>query len=138
MGAKIAGVRDQFPKLKLIGSIHISDPEEEFASSFLARSAKVFLAAVNKVAPPWSTNFQDNGRFAAGMSRKEMMKRFREYMMARLRCLLHIVPKCRGAKEDPQQHPEVKDLSELDQPNGFLLTSKLPAMPRSASGRRIV
>lgn len=40
-----------------------------------------FLAAVNKVAPIWSTNFQDNGRFAAGMSRKEMMKRFREHMM---------------------------------------------------------
>lgn len=43
---------------------------------------KDFLAAVNKVAPIWSTNFQDNGRFAAGMSRKEMMKRFREHMMA--------------------------------------------------------
>ena len=39
MGAKIAGVRDQFPKLKLIGSIHVSDPEEEFASSFLAQAA---------------------------------------------------------------------------------------------------
>jgi hypothetical protein len=39
MGAKIAGMGDRFPKLKLIGSIHISDPEEEFASSFLARSA---------------------------------------------------------------------------------------------------
>ena len=33
---------------------------------------------------------------------------------------------------------EVKDLSELDQPNGLLVTSELPAMPRSASGRRIV
>ncbi|KAF9728657.1 gag protein [Paraphaeosphaeria minitans] len=42
---------------------------------------KDFLAAGNKVAPIWSTNFQDNGRFAAGMSRKEMMKRFREHMM---------------------------------------------------------
>lgn len=42
---------------------------------------KDFLAAVNKVAPIWSTNFQDNGRFATGMSRKEMMKRFREHMM---------------------------------------------------------
>ena len=42
---------------------------------------KDFLAAVNKVAPIWSTNFQDNGRFAAGMTRKEMMKRFREHMM---------------------------------------------------------
>ena len=41
-----------------------------------------FLTAVNQVAPIWSTNFQDNGRFAAGMSRKEMMKRFREHMMA--------------------------------------------------------
>ncbi|PVH91567.1 hypothetical protein DM02DRAFT_606418 [Periconia macrospinosa] len=44
---------------------------------------KDFLAAVNKVAPIWSTNFQDNGRFATGMShQKEMMKRFREHMMA--------------------------------------------------------
>lgn len=42
---------------------------------------KDFLAAVNKVAPIWSINFQDNGRLAAGMSRKEMMKRFREHMM---------------------------------------------------------
>lgn len=44
-------------------------------------TTKDFLAAVNKVAPIWSTNFQENGRFAAGMSRKEMMKRFREHMM---------------------------------------------------------
>ena len=43
---------------------------------------KDFLVAVNKVAPIWSTNFQDNGRLAASMSRKEMMKRFREHMMA--------------------------------------------------------
>jgi hypothetical protein len=42
---------------------------------------KDFLAAVNKVAPIWSTNFQDNGRLTAGMTRKEMMKRFREHMM---------------------------------------------------------
>jgi hypothetical protein len=42
---------------------------------------KDFLVAVNKVAPMWSINFQDNGRLAAGMSRKEMMKRFREHMM---------------------------------------------------------
>ena len=42
---------------------------------------KDFLAAVNKVAPIWSTNFQDNGRFATSISRKEMMKRFREYII---------------------------------------------------------
>jgi hypothetical protein len=42
---------------------------------------KDFLDAVNKVAPIWSTNFQDNGRFAAGMNRKEMIQRFREHMM---------------------------------------------------------
>jgi hypothetical protein len=47
MGAEIAGVRDQFPKLKLIGSIHISDPEEEFASSFLARAASKNIARLN-------------------------------------------------------------------------------------------
>ena len=33
--------------------------------------------------------------------------------------------------------PEVKHLSELDQANGLLLTSKLPAMLRSASGHRM-
>jgi hypothetical protein len=43
---------------------------------------KDFLAAVNKVAPVWATAFQDYGRYAAGMTRKEMMKRFREHMMA--------------------------------------------------------
>lgn len=42
---------------------------------------KDFIDAVNKVAPIWSTNFQDNGRFAAGMNRKEMIQRFREHMM---------------------------------------------------------
>lgn len=42
---------------------------------------KDFIDAVNKVAPIWSTNFQDNGRFAAGMDRKEMIQRFREHMM---------------------------------------------------------
>ena len=42
---------------------------------------KDFLVAVNKVAPIWSINFQDNGRLTTGMSRKEMMKRFREHMM---------------------------------------------------------
>src|SRR6478735_1675453 len=43
---------------------------------------KDFLVAVNKVAPVWATAFQDYGRYAAGMTRKEMMKRFREHMMA--------------------------------------------------------
>ncbi|KAF9730028.1 hypothetical protein PMIN01_11961 [Paraphaeosphaeria minitans] len=33
--------------------------------------------------------------------------------------------------------PEGKDLSEMDQPNVLLPTTKLQAMPRSASGRRI-
>jgi hypothetical protein len=42
---------------------------------------KDFIDAVNKVAPIWSINFQDNGRFAAGMDRKEMIQRFREHMM---------------------------------------------------------
>lgn len=42
---------------------------------------KDFLAAINKVAPVWATAFQDNGRYATGMTRKEMMKRFREHMM---------------------------------------------------------
>jgi hypothetical protein len=40
-----------------------------------------FIDAVNKVAPIWSTTFQDNGRFATGMDRKEMIQRFREHMM---------------------------------------------------------
>jgi hypothetical protein len=42
---------------------------------------KDFIDAVNKAAPIWSTNFQDNGRFAVGMTRKEMIQRFREHMM---------------------------------------------------------
>jgi hypothetical protein len=42
---------------------------------------KDFIDAVNKAAPIWSTNFQDNGRFAVGMTRKEMILRFREHMM---------------------------------------------------------
>jgi hypothetical protein len=42
---------------------------------------KDFIDAVNKVAPIWSTNFQDNGRFAAGMDRKEIIQRFREHIM---------------------------------------------------------
>ena len=41
---------------------------------------KDFIDAVNKVAPIWSTTFQDNGRFATGMDRKEMIQRFREHM----------------------------------------------------------
>ncbi|KAG9377556.1 hypothetical protein A1F94_011959 [Pyrenophora tritici-repentis] len=49
--------------------------------SQLSTTTKDFLAAVNKTAPIWATNFQDNGRGAVGMSRKEMMKRFREHMM---------------------------------------------------------
>jgi len=42
---------------------------------------KDFLVAVKEVAPIWSTIFQENGRFAPGMSRREMMKRYREYMV---------------------------------------------------------
>lgn len=41
---------------------------------------KDFLQAVNKAAPMWAAAFQNNGRFNPSMTRKEMMKRFREYM----------------------------------------------------------
>ena len=41
---------------------------------------KDFLLAVIKVAPMWATNFQDTGRFNPLITRKEMMKRFREHM----------------------------------------------------------
>ncbi|KAK1912631.1 hypothetical protein P3342_004567 [Pyrenophora teres f. teres] len=42
---------------------------------------KDFIVSVHKIAPIWTTNFQDNGRSKRGMTRKEMMSRFREYMM---------------------------------------------------------
>ncbi|KAK7178337.1 hypothetical protein PSPO01_15614 [Paraphaeosphaeria sporulosa] len=42
---------------------------------------KDFLVAVNKVAPIWATAFQDYSRYAAGMTRKEIIKRFQEYIM---------------------------------------------------------
>ncbi|KAI8942930.1 hypothetical protein NX059_000968 [Plenodomus lindquistii] len=42
---------------------------------------KDFLTSVNKVANVWATTFQDSGRYQPGMNRKEMMKRYREYMM---------------------------------------------------------
>lgn len=42
---------------------------------------KDFLLAVNKIAPMWSINFQDHGRFEDRITRKEMMKRFREHLM---------------------------------------------------------
>jgi hypothetical protein len=41
---------------------------------------KDFLSAVAKIAPIWATTFQDTGRFEPLMSRREMMKRFREHM----------------------------------------------------------
>ncbi|KAK7184237.1 hypothetical protein PSPO01_09614 [Paraphaeosphaeria sporulosa] len=37
---------------------------------------KDFLVAVNKVAPVWATAFQDYGRYAAGITRKEIIKQF--------------------------------------------------------------
>ncbi|KAI1676615.1 gag-pre-integrs multi-domain protein [Pyrenophora tritici-repentis] len=49
--------------------------------SQLDAMSKDFLVAVQKTAPIWAVNFQENGRWAAGMSRKEMMNRFREHMM---------------------------------------------------------
>jgi hypothetical protein len=39
-----------------------------------------FISAVAKVATIWATNFQDTGRFEPLMSRREMVKRFREHM----------------------------------------------------------
>lgn len=39
-----------------------------------------FLDAVMKVAPTWAAIFQDHGRREDTMTRKEMMKRFREHM----------------------------------------------------------
>ncbi|KAL5372452.1 hypothetical protein PMIN06_012139 [Paraphaeosphaeria minitans] len=39
-----------------------------------------FLDSVMKIAPTWATTFQDYGRREQNMTRKEMMKRFREHM----------------------------------------------------------
>lgn len=39
-----------------------------------------FLDSVMKIAPTWATTFQDYGRREDGMTRKDMMKRFREHM----------------------------------------------------------
>lgn len=39
-----------------------------------------FLDAVMKVAPTWATIFQDHGRREKSITRKDMMKRFREHM----------------------------------------------------------
>lgn len=39
-----------------------------------------FLDAVMKVAPTWTTIFQDHGRREKSITRKDMMKRFREHM----------------------------------------------------------
>jgi len=41
---------------------------------------KDFIEGVNKVASPWTTAFQDRGRFDPDLTRKDMMRRFREYM----------------------------------------------------------
>lgn len=39
-----------------------------------------FLRAIIKVAPTWEISFKDQGRREANMTRKEMMKRFRDHM----------------------------------------------------------
>ena len=39
-----------------------------------------FLRAIIKVAPTWEVTFKENGRREKNMTRKEMMKRFREHM----------------------------------------------------------
>jgi hypothetical protein len=39
-----------------------------------------FIVAIMKVAPTWGVSFQEHGRRDATMTRKEMMKRFREHM----------------------------------------------------------
>jgi len=41
---------------------------------------KDFLTAILKAAPTWGVSFQETGRREANMTRKEMMKRFREHM----------------------------------------------------------
>lgn len=40
-----------------------------------------FIAAVNKIAPMWAATFLANGKDQPGMDRKDMMRRFREYML---------------------------------------------------------
>jgi hypothetical protein len=42
---------------------------------------KDFIVAVWDIAPTWAGPFQDNGRFTAGITRREMIKRFRDHMM---------------------------------------------------------
>ncbi|KAL6173189.1 hypothetical protein ACJQWK_00751 [Exserohilum turcicum] len=39
-----------------------------------------FTSAVNKIAPIWAATFQATGKDQPGLSRKDMMRRFREYM----------------------------------------------------------
>ncbi|KAI1556579.1 hypothetical protein PtrEW4_012138, partial [Pyrenophora tritici-repentis] len=40
-----------------------------------------FMSAVNKIAPIWAATFQSNGMDQPGVTQKDMMRRFREYMM---------------------------------------------------------
>lgn len=40
-----------------------------------------FMSAVNKIAPIWAATFQLNGKDQPGITQKDMMRRFREYMM---------------------------------------------------------
>jgi hypothetical protein len=40
-----------------------------------------FLAAIARIAPMWKLNFESTGLREVGIDRKEMMKRFREYMV---------------------------------------------------------
>jgi hypothetical protein len=54
---------------------HVSDVSD------IDNITKDFVVAVNKIAPMWATNFLDTGRMQVDMTRKEMMKRFREHMM---------------------------------------------------------
>ena len=42
---------------------------------------KDFVVAVWNVAPTWATSFQDTGRFTPGITRREMIKRFRDHMV---------------------------------------------------------
>ena len=42
---------------------------------------KDFVVAVWNVAPTWATSFQDTGRFTSGITRREMIKRFRDHMV---------------------------------------------------------
>ncbi|EFQ91927.1 hypothetical protein PTT_11090, partial [Pyrenophora teres f. teres 0-1] len=50
-------------------------------TSLVTVITKDFIVSVHKIAPIWTTNFQENGRAKRGMSRKDMMSRFREHMM---------------------------------------------------------